>query len=62
MTPRDATTDQQMRRVTTFELSMIQLRDQLAEITGVETVEVTRDNDEPTKVELRFLRDKDRGD
>lgn len=62
MIPMDATTDQQGRRITTFELSIAELRAQVAEINGVDTVEVTRYDDEPTKVELRFLRDKDGGD
>ena len=47
-------TNPQGRRFTTFELSLTQLKEQLAEVTGVETVEVIRYDDAPTTVVLNF--------
>lgn len=65
MTPMETPivpTNQQVRRFTTFELSIAQLRAQLAEITGVDTMEVSRDDDEPTIVLLKFKRTEECGE
>lgn len=49
------------QRFTRFELSLDQLKEQLAEVTGVETVEVIRYDDAPTTVVLNFKKNEEWG-
>lgn len=55
----DAPTDQHGNILSTFELSVVRLGDELPDLRDYATVEVTLDADDPTKVLLRFRRDED---
>ena len=46
----------------TFELSVVQVRDELPDLRDYATVEVTLDKNDPTKVQLRFRKDEDSED
>ena len=50
----NAPTDSQGRVLSTFTLSMAEFIDDLASITAFDTVEVTHDYENPTKVMLKF--------
>ena len=50
----DAPTDQHGNMLSTFELSMVQFRAELADMRDYATVEVTLDDNDPTKVLLKF--------
>ena len=58
----DVPMDQHGNLISTFELSMVQLRTELADMKDYATVEVTLDDDDPTKVLLRFRGNEDRDD
>jgi hypothetical protein len=57
----DVPMDQHGNLISTFELSMVQFRAELADMRDYATVEVTLDDDDPTTVLLRFRRDEDSG-
>ena len=50
----NAPTDSQGRVLSTFEISMAEFIDDLLDITAFDTVEVTHDYEDPTKVLLKF--------
>jgi hypothetical protein len=50
----DAPTDQDGNVLSTFELSIAELREDLVDIDGSDTVEVTLDDKDPTSVVLKF--------
>ena len=58
----DVPMDQHGNLISTFELSVAQLIDEFADLRGYATVEVTLDDNDPTKVMLRFKRGEDRDD
>lgn len=53
----DAPTDQHGHILSTFELSVAQLIDELADLRDYAIVEVTLDENDPTKVMLKFKRE-----
>lgn len=61
MNASTATDNQQGRRVTTFELIIAELKSQLAEITAINSVEVTHYDDEPTRILLKFKKNEEWG-
>lgn len=58
----NAPTDSQGRMLSTFELSMAEFIDDLASITAFDTVQVTHDAEDATKVMLKFHLAEDGGD
>ena len=58
----DAPTDKHGNLSPTFELSVVQVRDELPDLRDYATVEVTLDKNDPTKVLLRFRKDEESGD
>lgn len=58
----NAPTDSQGRVLSTFEMSMADFIDDLTDITAFDTVEVTHDDEDPTKVILKFHLAEDSGD
>jgi hypothetical protein len=58
----DAPTDQHGHILSTFELSMVQFMADLVDMKDYDTVEVTLDDNDPTKVMLRFRGNEDSGD
>jgi hypothetical protein len=58
----NAPTDSQGRVLSTFKLTMAEFIDDLASITAFDTVEVTHDYQDPTKVLLKFHLAEDSGD
>jgi len=50
----NAPTDSQGRVLSTFKLTMAEFIDDLLDITAFDTVEVTHDYEDPTKVLLKF--------
>lgn len=55
----NASTDQRGNKLSTFELSVVQVGDELPDLRDYATVEVTLDKNDPTKVLLKFQRDED---
>ena len=53
----DASTDQHGNMLSTFELSMVTFMDELVDLRDYATVEVTLDENDPTKVMLKFKRE-----
>jgi hypothetical protein len=49
-------------QVSTFELSVVEVGDELPDLRDYATVEVTLDKTDPTKVLLRFRKDEESGD
>lgn len=49
-------------QLSTFELSVVQVGDELPDLRDYATVEVTLDKNDPTKILLKFLGDDDSGD
>ena len=58
----NAPTYQQGNQVSTFELSVVPVGDELPDLRDYATVEVTLDKNDPTKVLLKFRKDEDSGD
>jgi hypothetical protein len=58
----NASTDQDGNKLSTFELSVVRVGDELPDLRDYFTVEVTLDENDPTKVLLRLLGNDDRGD
>lgn len=58
----NASTDQDGNKLSTFELSVVRVGDELPDLRDYATVEVTLDKTDPTKVMLKFRRDEDSGD
>ena len=58
----NALTDQDENLSPTFELSVVQVRDELPDLRDYATVEVTLDENDPTKVLLKFRGNEDSGD
>jgi len=57
-----APTDQPGNQLSTFEVSVVQIGDELPDLSDYTDVEVTFDKHNPTKVQLRFRKDEDSGD
>ena len=58
----DAPTDQYGQLLSTFKLSMAEFIDDLTDITAFDTVEVSLDDNDPTRVMLKFRGNEDSGD
>lgn len=58
----NASTDQPGNQLSTFELSVVRVGDELPDLRDYATVEVTLDKNDPDKVLLRFRKDEDSGD
>lgn len=50
------------RKAMTFEVSVVQVRDELPDLRDYARVEVTLDKNDPTKVLLKFRGNEDNGD
>lgn len=58
----NASTDERGNQLSTFELSVVRIGDELPDLRDYATVEVTLDQSDPDKFLLRFRKDEDSGD